>query len=113
MADEENGVAGKRLDTRLHRFRKAKPLDLDNVAYYLDIPFKFSDDCNRVFRILFLLCNFLSARHDLSAVRKTRGRFTGVVYTCSVVGSAHNWSGFDRPLASKDSQKQIKTLRSA
>ena len=30
-----------------------------------------------------------------------------------VVGSAHNWYSFARPLAPKDSQKQIKTLRSA
>ena len=112
MADEENGIAAKKSDTRLHRVRKAKPLDLDNVAYYLDIPSQFSDDSGRVFCLLLLLRYFLLARYDLSAVRKTRGRFTGAVYTRSVVGFAHNWHSFARPLAPKDCQKQIKTLRS-
>lgn len=64
------------------------------------------------FCLLLLLRYFLSARYDLSAVRKTRGRFTGAVYTRSVVGFAHNWHSFARPLAPKDCQKQIKTLRS-
>ena len=74
-------------------------MDMDFVGDNVDFSLKYRKYCDRIFRLLLLLCGIVPSGYDIHAIRKTRARSATVFQVFSVVVVTHYLLHFVRALA--------------
>ena len=74
-------------------------MDMDFVGGYVGVSLKYRKYCNRIFRLLLLLCGIVSSGYYIHAIRKTRAGSATVFQVLSVVVVTYYLLCFVRALA--------------
>ena len=84
---------------RLYRLSARAFVDMDFVGGYVGVSLKSCKYCNRIFRLLLLLCGIVPSGYDIHAIRKTRAGSATVFQVLSVVVVTYYLLCFVRALA--------------